>query len=101
MLSTAEVCTPIISVTWTEGEQMPTLPPRVKASIELIGSGNWVTKMKSELKGKFSIRSKITDKVNKEARQAGNSFLDFLSNLYVSTADRPQLLQHAKDLGIV
>ncbi len=100
MLPTNEVCTPIISVIWNEGEPMPELPEKAKASVELIGSGDWVTKNKAMLKGKVSVKSKITDKANKERRQAGNSFLDFMTNLY-DHVERANLLEYAKELKIV
>lgn len=100
MLSTADVCTPIISVVWKEGDVMPDLPKRAKASVELIGSSDWVTKNKALLKGKVSLKTKITDRTNKEARRAGSSFLDFLSTIY-KPEEREQLLKYAKELELV
>ena len=99
MLPTNEVCTPIISVIWNEGEPMPELPEKAKASVELIGSGDWVTKNKAMLKGKVSVKSKITDKANKERRNAGTSFQDFITNIF--DKEFPGTLEYAKELKLV
>lgn len=100
MLSTDQVCTPIISVQWLEGQPMPELPEKAKASVELIGSSDWISKHKALLKGTVSIKSKITDRANREERVAGKSFLDFVSNFYTSSVDRLELVSYLKELGL-
>lgn len=100
-ISTAKVVTPIMSYKWIEGEEAPIILEGAKASIELIGSSDWITKQKPKWKGKASISSKFTDKKEKNERKTGNSLENFLNNLYVSTMDRESLLIFAKEIGIV
>ena len=80
---------------------MPELPDNAKASVELIGSGDWVAKNKALLKGSVSVKSKITDRANREERVAGKSFLDFASNFYTTSIDRIELVNYLKELGLV
>lgn len=101
LISTSEVVTPIVSFTWTEGEEAPVIPEGARASVELIGSGDWVAKQKLNFKGKASIKSKITDKKRAASRKVGNSFENYLQNLYITTMDRTNLIKLAKELGIV
>lgn len=101
MISTEHVVTPIVSVIWKEGEAMPEFPEHAKAAVELIGSSDWVSKNKTLLKGKVSISSRITDKANRAERKAGVDLIDFLSNNFVTTMDRPSLLKYAKEMGLV
>lgn len=101
MISTEHVCTPIVSFTWIEGQEAPVIPENARASIELVGSSDWISKQKLTLKGKVSISSKFTDKKKKTERKAGNSFENYLNNLYVTTMDRTALMQFAKEIGIV
>jgi DNA repair exonuclease SbcCD nuclease subunit len=101
MISTEKVVTPIVSFKWIEGQEAPVIPEGAKASVELIGSSDWITKQKTKLKGKVSISSKFTDKKEKSERKSGNSLENFLANLYVPTMDRDSLMAFAKEIGIV
>lgn len=101
MISTEKVVTPIVSYKWIEGQEAPAIPEGAKASVELIGSSDWITKQKTKLKGKVSISSKFTDKKEKSERKSGNSLENFLANLYVPTMDRDSLMAFAKEIGIV
>jgi len=101
MIPTDKVCTPIVSFTWIEGQEMPEIPENARASIELIGSGDWVTAKKKSLKGKASIKTKITDKARRVERKASNSLENFLMTTYATSMDRQELLTYAKELGIV
>lgn len=100
-IDTSHVCTPIVSFTWSEGQEMPKIPGNAKVGLELIGSSDWVIKHKKLLKGQFSLKIKITDKVNKEHRKTGTNFQDFLQNLYVTNTDKNKLLEMAKGFDIV
>jgi DNA repair exonuclease SbcCD nuclease subunit len=100
LISTEKVCTPIISLTWNEGEEQPIIPEGVKATIELIGSSDWIAKKKNSLKGKVGIKSKTTDQKRSAKRKAGNSLENYLMNLYHTEMDRQKLLDYAKELGI-
>ena len=101
LIRTAHVVTKLVSLSWVEGEELPAIPSGCKVTIELIGSSEWVNKHKKALKGQFSIKTKITDRVDKAARQAGSSFQDFVQNLYVTNCDREELLKYMKELGLV
>lgn len=100
-IMTDEVCKPIYSFEYKEGEQLKTWPEGARVSVELIGSSAWIEQEKAKLKGKCSVKTRYTDKQKLETRSAGNSFEDFISNLFVSTMDRKNLLEYAKELGIV
>lgn len=101
LISTEKVVTPIVAFTWLEGQEQPEIPEGARASVELIGSSDWITKKKSLLKGKVSISSKFTDKKEKIARKAGNSLEFFLNNHYSTNMSREALLAYAKEIGIV
>ena len=98
-ISTESVCVPIRSIQWHEGEEMPMIPENAKVDIELIGSSNWVTKQKLELKG-VSISSKITDTKRSRERKSGKSLFEFLSKHYESDK-REKLLSYMKGLNLV
>lgn len=101
LIRTAGVITKIVSLVWTEGSDLPAIPSGCKVGIELIGSSDWVNQQKKALKGQVAIKTKITDRVDKTTRQVGNDFLDFVKNLFVSTADREHLLKFMQELKIV
>lgn len=100
-IDTSHVCSPIIQVTYKEGEAEPVLQDKARITLELIGSSVWTTQMKQKFKGKASIKTKITDVKKIETRKAGNGLEDFIKNLFVSTMDKESLLKCAKELGIV
>lgn len=101
-ISTEKVCTPIISLAWTEGQEQPTIPDGSKASIELIGTSDWISKQKTKLKGKASIRSTSTDqKRDVSKRKAGNSLENYLKELYSGSIDNKELMEFAQEIGIV
>lgn len=100
-ISTESVCTPIISLVWKEGEDKPEIPPG-NTNIELIGSSDWVTKQKVDLKGLVSISSKLTDTKKSKERKSGKSLHEFLSNHYPTEPDkRAKLLKYLGDLNLV
>lgn len=99
--STENVVTPIIRLTWKEGEEMPTFPENAKTAIELVGSSSWIDKQKPLLKGKASISTKITDRVTAETRKTGTNFEDFIKNLYSTSMNKEHLLKWMKEMGLV
>lgn len=101
LISTAGVCTPIVSFVWIEGQEQPVIPENSRASVELVGSSDWISKKKSILKGKVSISSKFTDQKRKAERKVGNSLENYLLNMYDTKMDRTELIQFAKEIGIV
>lgn len=100
-ISTAHVCTPIVSFVWLEGQPEPVIPEGAKVSVELVGTSTWIAKKKTALKGKVSVSSKFTDKKEKTERKAGNSLENYMANLYDTKMDRTKLIQFAKEIGIV
>ena len=101
-ISTESVCLPIISLVWKEGDNCPEIPDSSKVDIELIGSSDWVTKQKLELKGKVSISSKITDTKKSRERKSGSSLFEFLSNFYPTEPEkRHHLIEYMKGLNLV
>lgn len=100
-ISTAHVCTPIVSFVWHEGQPEPDIPEGARATVELIGSSTWIEKTKAKIKGKVSVRSKSTDQKAKKQRKAGNSLANFLQNIYSPNMSRETLFDYAKEMGIV
>lgn len=100
-LTTVNVVTPIVGMTWTEGEAEPEIPENARVSIELIGTSAWVSQQKAILKGKAQISSKITDAIKQSDRQAGNSLEEFVTKLFVTNMDRQALLKYMKELDLV
>jgi DNA repair exonuclease SbcCD nuclease subunit len=100
-IDTSKVCSPIVSVTVNEGQELPAIVEGVRLSVELVGSSDWVTKQKNILKGKASIKTKITDKAKFEHRKSGNSLMEFIDKHYVTPVDKARLLTYMKELQIV
>lgn len=100
LISTESVCTPIVSLVWKEGEEKPSIPLNCNVNIELIGSSNWVTEQKIDLKGQVSLSSKITDTKKSKERKSGKSLHEFLSHHY-KTDKREKLLKYLGDLNLV
>lgn len=101
-VSTEEVCSPIQSVTFREGDVVAaSWPGNARVAVELIGTSVWCAQQKETLKGKCSISTKITDKQKVINRTAGNSLEHFLKNVFTSTMDRDNLLKVAREIGIV
>lgn len=100
-ITTENVCSPLKSITYIEGEKEPVIPENARVSLELVGSSDWVSKEKQKFKGKASIKTKITDIKKLENRKTGSNLEDFLKNVYVSTLDKESLLILAKEYGIV
>jgi predicted phosphodiesterase len=99
--NTYDIVTPIISLTWTEGEPEPTLPERANTSIELIGGSSFVNRGKELFKGKAKLKTKITDRVVRENRKASASVLDFLDNVYKTGVNKDKLKTYLKEKNYV
>lgn len=100
-IGTESVCMPIISIKWAEGEEKPEIPTNAKVDIELIGSSDWVSKQKLDLKG-VSISSKLTDTKKSRTRKSGRSLHEFLSKHYQTEPEKRQkLLKYMGDLNLV
>lgn len=101
-ISTAEVCTPIVSVIWKEGEEKPEFAKNANVNVELIGSSDWVSRTKKELIGQVSVSSKITDTKKSKSRKSGKSLQEFLSTHYQAEPERrQQLLKYMEGLNLV
>jgi hypothetical protein len=102
LISTESVCTPIVSLTWKEGEDKPIIPNNAKVDVELVGSSEWVSKQKAELKGLVSISSKITDIKKSATRKSGKSLNEFLNDYYQTSPDkRVRLITYMKGLELL
>jgi hypothetical protein len=100
-ISTENVCTPIISVTWKQGEERPIFPKKGKINVELIGSSDWVTEQKIQLKGEVTISSKITDTKKSRERKSGKSLYEFISKHYDIDPDkRKKLIKYIESLNV-
>lgn len=101
-ISTREVCTPIVSLVWKEGQDRPEIPANAKVDVELHGTSEWVTKQKLELKGAVTISSKLTDVRKSKERRSGRSLHEFLLNHYqAEPAKKAKLLKYMEGLSLV
>lgn len=102
-LDTSAICVPIIRLEWKEGDAQPEIPEGARASVELIGSSEWISKQKAILKGKAGVKSKITDKAKSAKRNAGKSLEDFLVNQFepVAGVDKSEMVAFLRELKIV
>lgn len=101
-ITTKSVCTPIVSLVWKEGDEMPEIPENGKVDIELHGSSDWVTSKKVELKGQVSISSKITDTKKGSTRKSGKSLQEFIAHHYdIDANKRKKLLSYLEGLNLV
>src|ERR1035437_4918150 len=100
-ISTESICTPIVALTWKEGEDKPVVPEKATVHIELVGGSDWVTKSKKELIG-VSVSSKITDVKKSKERKSGKSLHEFLSNHYQAEPEkRVKLINYLEKLNLV
>jgi hypothetical protein len=101
-ISTGSVCTPIVSLTWKEGQDKPEIPTNAKVDIELVGSSDWVTSTKKQLVGSVSVSSKITNAKKSRERKSGKTLHDFLSNHYQTEPEkRKKLITYMGNLNLV
>lgn len=100
-IDTSPVATPIVKVDLKEGESLPEFPTKAKVTVNLVGSSNWISEKKIELKGKFGITSKITDQSKRESRKAGKSLEDFILNVFPTSYDKAEILKAMKEFGLV
>lgn len=102
-LDTSHVCTPIYAYQFKEGEEEPTIPTGSRASVELIGSSEWVSKQKAKFKGIASVSSKITDKTKPANRKTGNSLEHFVNKVFepMSGIKKERMVEFMKELGVL
>ena len=102
-LDTSHVCTPIYAYQFKEGDNPPEIPEGSKASVELIGSSEWISKQKANFKGKASISSKITDKTKPNNRKVGNSLEHFVNKVFEPTQGlkKEKMIDLMKEIGIL
>lgn len=100
-IDTSSVCTPIIGLEWKEGEEMPKIPENSKVNIELVGSSDWITVQKSQLKGRVSIKSRITDKTKSREGLSTFNLEDFTKKVYNGETGLSEVLSVMKEIGII
>ncbi len=98
--STENICTQILSYEIHEGEVIPELVPGAKIHLELVGSSDWITKIKKEVRGSCTVSSRITDAKKSRARKSGKSLYEFVSN-HFETQNRNRLMDYLKELKLV
>jgi DNA repair exonuclease SbcCD nuclease subunit len=99
--STAKICKPMVSVSWTQGEDMPKLPEGdATLYIELIGTSDWIKEQKTRFLGKASIKTKITDSKS-TSRKVGGDLAHFLENVFQTSMDRNALLKFMQEEDLV
>lgn len=100
-ISTDKVCSPLLELTYSEGDKEPEIPSNARVSLVLIGTSDWIRKERGKFKGKVSIKTKFTDIKKAENRKAGSNLEDFIKNIFVTSIDKEQLLKLAKEMGVV
>jgi UDP-2,3-diacylglucosamine pyrophosphatase LpxH len=100
-IDTSHVCTPIYAYQYKEGEAEPQIPAGSRASVELVGSSEWISKQKAKFKGIASVSAKITDKQKPSNRKTGNSLEHFVNNVFepVNGIKKEKMLNFMKKLG--
>lgn len=79
LISTEEICAPILSFIVKEGDELPKLKEKDRNYVELIGSTAWITKTKKKLPINTNFKVSPTDRVvSKTDRKKGLSLSDFL-----------------------
>lgn len=100
-VDTSNVCTPIISVKWLEGEEKPNLAENAKNHIELIGSSSWIIKQKQLLKNTCAISTRIMDskKTRWKPKKSENNLENFIIQQYniSSGLNKEKLLAYMKE----
>jgi predicted phosphodiesterase len=102
-LDTSHVCVPIYAYQYKEGEAEPVIPEGSRASVELIGTSEWVQKQKVKFRGKASVSSKITDKSRPKNRKSGHNLAHFVDNVFEPTQGmkKERLISFMKELGVL
>lgn len=102
-ISTHDVCSPIISIEWREGEVEPTFQENSRTSVELIGSSIWVNAQKLKLKGKVAVRTKLTDKVNAARKSPGTNIESFILNYFQPSPgiSKERVIEYMKESKLV
>ena len=102
-IGTETVCVPLISLEWREGDPAPSVPEGQRVTVEMIGTSGWIAQQKHLLKGKASVRTKITDSKRPESRQTSRSLEEYI--LETHKGSKPEvfelLLKFAKEIGVV
>lgn len=101
LIRTAGVVTELVSIVWKEGEPLLAIPSGCHVTIELIGSSAFIEMHKANLKGRVSIKTKNTDKIDRKDRQPGKSFPEFVAKKFETEMDRVALLKYMRELKIV
>lgn len=100
--STENVCSPLRSIAWKEGDPAPTpWADNERVTLELVGSSEWVNKQKQSFKGKASFKTKITDSKKLESRKSGKSFAEFLNGIFVTSMNKEELEKKAREWHLV
>ncbi len=102
-LDTSHVCTPIYAYQFKEGEVEPVIPEGSRASVELVGSSEWISKQKVRFKGLASISSKITDKTKATNRKTGNNLEHFVEKVFepIQGIKKERMVEFMKELGVL
>lgn len=101
LITTHHVVTKIVNMTWVEGMPCEPIPDGCKVTVELVGSSKWIDEQKITLKGKVSLKTKITDRVERKDRNAGKNFADFVANKFTTDLNKVELLRYMRERGIV
>jgi DNA repair exonuclease SbcCD nuclease subunit len=103
LISTEEVCTPILSFTIKEGEDLPRLKESDRNYVELVGSTAWISKTKKKLPFNTNFKVSPTDRVvSKTERKKGLSLTEFLDTFSLGCGiDKAEVLTAFKECGLV
>ena len=98
-ISTENVCTPIRKFVWNEGEEKPSIPDHVKATVELVGSSKWIEKQRPSLKG-TSVSVTVTDQRKARWQSSdGHTIKSFIDEQFElsSGLSKEELLTYMKE----
>lgn len=97
-ISTYKVCSPLLELTYSEGDKEPEIPGNARVSLVMKGTSEWIKKEKEKFRGKASIKTKFTDVKKTEGRKTGSGLEDFIQNIFVTTVDKERLIKLAKEI---
>lgn len=60
-ISSADACTKIVSLTISEGDELPVLPKGAKVFVELVGPSRWISETSKKIKGQARVVPRPTD----------------------------------------
>jgi hypothetical protein len=97
-IPTDSVCSKIISIELSEGQDLPDIVPGTRTHVKLTGSSSWIAKTAKKLKGKARVSSKPTDaRFSGEIKQL-SSFESYANQFKFEGVSKEEVLDFLRGL---